>query len=232
MTKTIKQHHKEIIVLIGKPGSGKGTQADPLAKALGIPFVSTGKLMRAEIKKGTRLGKTIAADVATGRLVDNAVTALLLRRRLAKPDTHQGLIIDGSPRDLEQALMLDKISHVTHAILISITDKEVIRRLSGRRVCSKCGHNYHVELHKPKVEGICDLCGGKIIHRDDDKPSIIKERLKSYREDTIPVLQYYRRLRALRRVDGLGSIDEVGERALAVVRASDKGLKLYEERHD
>ena len=222
-----KKHHKEIIVLLGKPGSGKGTQAEPLANALGIPFVSTGKLMRQEIKKRTKLGRSIAADVAAGRLVPNHITAFLLRRRLAKPDTKNGLIIDGSPRDLEQALLLEKIAHVTHAVLISINDKEVVHRISGRRVCSKCGYNYHVASNMPKVAGICDRCGGVIVHRDDDKPAIIKERLKSYREDTIPVLHYYRRLRALRRIDGLGTIKEVGERVLNAVKKSDKGLKIY-----
>ena len=222
-----KKHHKEIIVLLGKPGSGKGTQAEPLAKKMGIPFVSTGKLMREEIKKGTKLGKDIAADVAAGRLVPNHITAFLLRRRLAKPDTENGIIIDGSPRDLEQALLLEKISHVTHAILISITDKEVVRRIAGRRVCAKCGYNYHTEGNMPKVAGICDRCGGEIIRRGDDKPAVIKDRLVSYREDTIPVLHYYRRLRALRRIDGQGGIEDVGRRMFEAIERSDKGLKIY-----
>jgi len=227
----MKNSHREVIVLIGKPGSGKGTQAEPLAKALGIPFVSTGKLMREEIKKGTPLGKSIAADVAAGKLVDNKITAMLLKRRLNKADAKDGIIIDGSPRDLEQALILDRIAHVAHAILISITDHEVIRRISGRRICAKCGRNYHIEANRPKVDNVCDHCGGRIIHRDDDKPKIIKERLKSYREDTIPVLHYYRRLRALRRIDGLGGIEEVGKRALNAILESDKGLKFHEPRN-
>jgi adenylate kinase len=227
----MKAPHREVIVLIGKPGSGKGTQAEPLAKALGIPFVSTGKLMREEIKKGTPLGKSIAADVAAGRLVANKITAMLLKRRLTKPDAKDGIIIDGSPRDLEQALILDRIAHVAHAILISITDKEVIRRISGRRICSRCGRNYHIEANRPKVDNVCDVCGGRIIHRDDDKPKIIKERLKSYREDTIPVLHYYRRLRALRRIDGLAGIEEVEKRALNAILESDKGLKFHEPRN-
>jgi adenylate kinase len=224
-------HHREVIVLIGKPGSGKGTQAEPLAKAMGIPFVSVGKLLREEIKKGTAIGKQAAADVAVGRLVPNKITAELLRRRLIKHDTDDGIVIDGCPRDHVQALMLEHIAHVTHAILISITDHEVIRRISGRRICSKCGRNYHVEANRPKVDNVCDFCNGRIIHRDDDKPTIIKERLKSYREDTIPVLHYYRRLRALRRIDGVGSIEEVRKRIIEVIRNSDKGLKIHEERH-
>jgi adenylate kinase len=222
----MKHPHKEVIILIGKPGSGKGTQAEPLAKALGIAFVSMGKMLRDEIKKGTALGKRAAADVAAGRLVPNSLTITLLKKRLAQPDAAKGLVIDGCPRDLEQAILLEPIAHVTHAIVISITDHEVIRRIAGRRVCAQCGHNYHVEAHMPKVDGACDLCGGKIIHRADDKPSIIKERLKSYREDTIPVLHFYRRMRALRRIDGLGTIKEVGERVLDMVRKTDKGLKI------
>jgi len=227
----MKASHREVIVLIGKPGSGKGTQAEPLAKALDIPFVSVGKMLREEIKQGTAIGKKAAAAVAAGRLVPNKMTAELLRRRLAKPDTEGGIVIDGCPRDHVQAIMLEHIAHVAHAVLISITDCEVIRRISGRRICSKCGRNYHVEANRPKVDNVCDLCGGRIIHRDDDKPNIIKERLKSYREDTIPVLHYYRRLRALRRIDGQGSIEEVRARVIDAVRNSDKGLKIHEERH-
>jgi adenylate kinase len=227
----MKNPHREVIVLIGKPGSGKGTQAEPLAKALGIPFVSVGKMLREEIKKGTTIGKKAAAAVAAGRLVPNEMTAELLRRRLAKADTENGIVIDGCPRDHVQAIMLEQIAHVAHAVLISITDHEVIRRISGRRICSKCGRNYHVEANRPKVDNVCDFCGGRIIHRDDDKLNIIKERLKSYREDTIPVLHYYRRLRALRRIDGQGSIEEVRERVIDAIRNSDKGLKIHEERH-
>jgi len=222
-----KKHQKEIIVLLGKPGSGKGTQAEPLATALGIPFVSVGKMLRTEIKKGSAMGKEAASFVASGRLVPNRITTALLKRRLNESDADNGIVIDGCPRDLEQALLLEKVSHVTHAVLISITDKEVIRRIAGRRVCSKCGYNYHIEGNMPKVEGVCDRCGGEIVRRDDDKPSIIKERLVSYREDTIPVLHYYRRLRALRRIDGQGGIEDVGRRMLEAVKKSDKGLKVY-----
>jgi adenylate kinase len=224
--------HREVIVLIGKPGSGKGTQAEPLAKAMGIPFVSVGKMLREEIKKGTAIGKKAAADVAAGRLVPSTMSIELLRRRLSRPDAETGLVIDGCPRDLAQARMLEHIAHVAHAVLISITDREVVRRISGRRICSKCGHNYHVESDRPKKDGICDRCGGRIIHRDDDKPRIIEERLKSYREDTIPVLHFYRRLRALRRIDGLADIKEVGARVLNAVERSDKGLKIHAKRHN
>jgi len=222
----MKSPHKEVIILLGKPGSGKGTQAEPLAKMLGLPFVSMGKLLRAEIKNKTAIGTRASADVAAGRLVDNKITNTLLRRRLEKSDAKKGIIIDGCPRDLVQAQMLEKIAHVTHAILISITDAEVIERISGRRVCTGCGLNYHVVLNRPKKEGTCDRCGASIIHRDDDKPKIIRERLKSYREDTIPVLHYYRRRRALRRIDGVGTIGEVSARAIAAIQNSDKGLKI------
>ncbi len=227
----MQKTHREVIVLIGKPGSGKGTQAEPLAHALGIPFVSVGKMFREEIKKGTTIGKKAAAAVATGALVSNDMTFELLRRRLGKPDAKNGIVIDGSPRDIIQARMLEKVAHITHAILISITDHEVIGRISGRRICSGCGHNYHLQADRPKKKGICDRCGGKIIHRDDDKPAIIKERLASYREDTIPVLRFYRRRRALRRVDGQGNIEEVRKRIIDMINFCDKGLKIHEDRH-
>jgi adenylate kinase len=217
-----EQHHREVIVLIGKPGSGKGTQAEPLAKALGIPFVSVGKLLREEIKKGTVMGKKAAARVAAGRLVPNEMTAALIKRRLANNDTKSGIVIDGCPRDVIQARLLAKIAKVTHAVLISITDKEVVRRISGRRICSKCGLNYHIEAFRSKKPGICDRCGGTIVRRDDDKPKIIRERLESYREDTIPVLKYYRGQRVLRRVDGLHPIKEVGRRIVRMIKKDDR----------
>jgi adenylate kinase len=215
-------HHREVIILIGKPGSGKGTQAEPLARALGIPFVSVGKMLREEIKKGTAIGKKAAAGVAAGRLVPNILTIILLKRRLAKPDAKKGIVIDGFPRDLEQALILSKFARVAHAVLISITDKEVVRRISGRRICSKCGQNYHIEAFKPKRPGICDKCGGRIVRRDDDKPKIIRERLVSYREDTIPVLRFYRQKRVLRRVDAQAGIAAVGKKIIEVIKQADE----------
>jgi adenylate kinase len=218
----MKKNHREVIVFLGKPGSGKGTQSEPLARALGIPAVSVGKMIREEIKKGTPIGKRIAAIVAAGKLISVSDWAALIKKRLRSPDVRQGIIIDGSPRDFGQALIMDKICRVTHAILVSITDKEVIRRISGRRVCSKCGQNYHIESFKPKRPGICDKCGGRILHRDDDKPSVIKERLKSYREDTIPVLRFYRRQRVLRRIDGQGPIEEVGKNILEAIKRADR----------
>lgn len=217
----MNKKHREVIVLIGKPGSGKGTQAEPLARALGIPFVSVGKLLREEIKRGTAIGKKAAEDVSAGRLVPNEMTAALIKRRLAHSDTKNGIVVDGCPRDLVQAKLLDKAARVTHAILISITDTEAARRISGRRLCSKCGLNYHIESNKPKKAGVCDRCGGEIVRRDDDKPKVIRERLLSYQKDTIPVLQYYRGKRILRRVDGLHPIKEVGKHIVDVIKKAD-----------
>jgi adenylate kinase len=220
-------HHREVITLIGKPASGKGTQAEPLAKAVGIPFVSMGKMLRDEIKAKTAIGRRAAAAVAAGRLVPYQISLILIKRRLAMPDAKEGILLDGFPRDLDQARAFEKVAHVTHAVLISITDKEVLRRITGRRVCPSCGRNYHVINSPSKKKGICDVCGSKLIQRFDDKPSVIRERLQSYREDTIPVLHFYRRLRALRRIDGIGSIEDVGARALAAVRESDKGINRH-----
>ncbi len=227
----MKNPHREVIVLIGKPGSGKGTQAEPLANELGIAFVSMGKMLREEIKKKTALGKRAAAIVAAGKLVPCELTITLLRRRMRKADAKDGIVLDGFPREIEQARALEKIAHVTHAILISITDKEVVHRIAGRRVCSKCGRNYHLITDPPRKPGICDACGGKLIQRYDDKPSVVHDRLDSYRDDTIPVLHFYRRLRALRRIDGIGSIEDVRKRILAAVHQSDKGINRHAERN-
>ena len=218
----MEKNHREVIVFLGKPGSGKGTQAAALAREFGIPTVSMGKMMREEIKKGTPIGKKISSIIAAGKLTAVSDWTALLKKRLRKPDVKEGIILDGSPRDLNQALIMDKICSVTHAILVSITDKEVIHRISGRRVCSKCGKNYHIEAFRPKRSGICDKCGGRIVHREDDKPSVIKERLKSYREETIPVLRFYRRKRVLRRIDGQAPIKEVGKKILEAIKAADK----------
>jgi len=226
----MKNPHREVIVLIGKPGCGKGTQAEPLAKALGIVFVSMGKMLRDEIRKKTALGRRAAAIVAKGRLVPYQMTITLLRRRMNKADAKGGIVLDGFPREIDQARALEKIAHVTHAVLISITDREVVHRIAGRRVCSKCGRNYHLVTDPPKKAGICDACGGKLIQRYDDRPSVIRERLESYRDDTIPVLHFYRRLRALRRIEGVGSIEDVGKLILAAVRQSDKGINRHASR--
>ncbi len=219
----MKGVHREVIVLLGKPGSGKGTQAEPLSRALGIPAVSVGKLWRSEIKRKTAIGRKGARFIATGKLAPNELTAMLIRKRFRKPDVARGVILDGYPRDLVQAIILEEIAHVTHAFLISITDREVLRRLSGRRVCSKCGRNYHIESMKPKLPGVCDLCGAKLMRRKDDDPKVIRARVKSYRLDTIPVLKFYRWHRVLRRVDGIGTIAEVQKRMLAVIRRDDAG---------
>jgi adenylate kinase len=218
----MRRKHREIIVLLGKPGSGKGTQAEPLSRALGIPAVSVGKLWRSEIARKTAIGRKGAHFIAAGRLAPNDLTAQIIRKRLAKPDVAKGLILDGYPRDLVQAIILEEITHVTHAFLISIDDRVVIRRLSGRRICLKCGHNYHVESMKPKKPGRCDLDGGRLVRREDDRPAVIRERIKSYRDETIPVLQFYRGHRVLRRVDGIGTIPQVQKRMIAAIHRDDK----------
>jgi adenylate kinase len=225
-------HHKrQIVVLIGKPASGKGTQAEPLAKALSVAFVSMGKMLRDEIKKKTPLGRRADAIVRKGKLVPCQLTISLLRRRLAKADARKGIVLDGFPREIEQARALEKIARVTHAVLISITDKEVMHRIAGRRVCANCGRNYHLVTDPPKKKGICDDCGGKLIQRYDDKPSVIRDRLESYREDTIPVLHFYRRLRVLRRIEGVGSIEDVRKHVLAAIERNEKSIDRHAQRN-
>jgi len=227
----MKESHREVITLIGKPASGKGTQAEPLAKSLNIPFVSMGKMLRDEIKNKTAMGRKFASYLAAGQLVPYKLSLVLIKRRLAKPDAQKGIVLDGFPRDVDQARAFETIGHITHAIVISVTEKEVMERITGRRCCPVCNRNFHIKINPPKKPGICDACGSHLVHRSDDTAAVVKERLKSYRDDTIPVLHFYRRLRALRRIDGVGTIEEVHQRILDAIYNSDKGINRHAQRN-
>ncbi len=214
----MNRSHREIIVILGKPASGKGTQAVSLSAKLGLPYVSMGALLRNEIARKTDIGRRIKSIIAKGDLVPNEVTNALIGRRLRRDDSKHGIILDGCPRNIVQAHLLEKVADVKHALLISITDAEVIRRITNRLVCPVCGENYNKESRPPKKKGFCDKCGAKLATRTDDKPKVIRERLKSYRRDTLPVLRYYRQKRVLRRVDGMGTIAEVTARTAEALK--------------
>lgn len=170
---------KANLIMLGAPGSGKGTRAVALCEVLGIVQVSTGDLFRNNIKEGTELGRLAKSYINKGELVPDGVTAAMVKDRLSKPDTAGGFILDGFPRTLAQAEMLDKIlaelgQEISYALYLDVPDAEIVRRISGRMICSDCQAPYHREFNPPKSEGVCDKCGGKLFTRDDDKPETVK----------------------------------------------------------
>lgn len=204
------------IVLLGGPGSGKGTQAKKLVDKLGIPQISTGDIFRAALKEGTPMGLKAKTYMDKGELVPDDVVIGVVEERLTKPDLDKGYMLDGFPRTLAQAEALDKIivsqgKSIDHAILVDVPDEELVARLSGRRTCpnSDCGKMYHVMFNRPKHDGICDACGSELYQRDDDSEATIRERLTVYNSQTAPLIDYYDKKQLLRRVAGVGPIDEI-----------------------
>jgi adenylate kinase len=204
------------IVLLGGPGSGKGTQAKKLIDKLEVPQISTGDIFRAALKGGTPMGLKAKTYMDKGELVPDDVVIGVVEERLTKPDLDKGYMLDGFPRTLPQAEALDAIlskqsKSIDHAILVDVPDEELVARLSGRRTCrnSECGRMYHVMFNPPKKEGICDVCGSELYQRDDDSEATIRERLTVYNKQTAPLIDYYDDKGLLRRVQGVGPIDEI-----------------------
>jgi adenylate kinase len=196
-------------VLFGPQGSGKGTQAEFLAARFKLPTISTGALYRDNIKRKTKLGKLAEKFTKQGVLGPNYLTNNIMKAELSKRRYKKGVILDGYPRNINQAKFLSKILVIDVAILIDINQAETIRRLSGRRVCSKCGQTYHVINKKPKKPGVCDKCGGRLIQRADDYPQAIKKRLSVYRRETKPVLDYFAKQGKLIKINGHQPIKNV-----------------------
>jgi len=202
---------RTIIVFFGPPGSGKGTQSDMLGEALKLPAISTGELLRREQKTGSVLGNHVKKLMAQGKLLGVTLMDHILRHRISRSDAKRGFLLDGYPRKVEQLkhlLTLVKPADRLYFIVINLSDKEVLRRLSGRRVCD-CGASYHLLYNKPKRAGVCDLCGSKIHQRSDDTPKIIKERLKYYHASTRPMLEKASGRGSLIVINGEQAIDKI-----------------------
>jgi adenylate kinase len=217
------------LILFGPPGAGKGTQAARLQSDFQLPFISTGDMLRGNVDEGTELGKQAEKYMKAGDLVPDELIVAMAAERLQEDDARDGFILDGFPRTIEQADALDQQlselgRRVTAALLIDVPDEEVIRRLAGRRVCVKSGHNYHVEFDPPKHEGVCDQDGSRLIQRDDDQADVIKNRLEIYHSKTKPLVEYYDEQGLMRRIDGTRDAADVNDHIRAVIAT----LKLEE----
>ena len=195
------------IIMLGAPGAGKGTQAKMIAEKYQLPHVSTGDIFRANIKNGTELGMEAKKYIDQGQLVPDELTVKILLDRVAQPDCQNGYVLDGFPRTIPQAEVLDQAlaalgESVDYAINVDVPDDNIVKRMSGRRACLSCGATYHIEHVPPKKEGICDTCGQALILRDDDKPETVLKRLKVYHDQTQPLMDFYQGKGVLRNVDG------------------------------
>jgi adenylate kinase len=202
------------ISMLGAPGAGKGTQAKMIADKYQVPHISTGDIFRANIKNGTELGKKAKEFMDKGQLVPDELTVEILLDRVAQDDCKNGYVLDGFPRTIPQADVLDKEltklgDKVDYAINVDVPDENIVRRMSGRRACLKCGATYHIEHIPPKQEGICDTCGSELVQRDDDKPETVLNRLSVYHEQTQPLIDYYTEKNILKTVDGTKDMQEV-----------------------
>ncbi len=210
------------IIMLGAPGAGKGTQAKQIAAKYNVPHVSTGDIFRANIKEGTALGMEAKSYMDKGQLVPDELTVKILLDRVAKDDCKNGYVLDGFPRTIPQADVLDEAvtklgEKIDFAINVDVPDENIIRRMSGRRACVACGATYHIVNVPPKKEGICDVCGEALIVRDDDKEETVKSRLETYHQQTQPLIDYYSQKNILKEVDGTKDMNEVFADIVAIL---------------
>lgn len=210
------------IIMLGAPGAGKGTQAKMIAEKYSVPHISTGDIFRANIKNGTELGMEAKKYMDQGLLVPDELTVKILLDRVAQDDCQNGYVLDGFPRTIPQAEVLDKALNeindkIDYAINVDVPDENIIRRMSGRRACLTCGATYHIEHIPPKTEGICDACGKELVLRDDDKPETVKNRLDVYHKQTQPLIDFYQEKGILKEVDGTVDMKDVFAAIVAIL---------------
>ncbi|MFC9928410.1 adenylate kinase [Streptomyces sp. NPDC127190] len=212
------------IVLVGPPGAGKGTQAVRLAEKLAIPHISTGDLFRANISQQTELGKLAKSYMDKGELVPDEVTIAMAKDRMEQPDAEGGFLLDGFPRNVQQAEALDELLRTEAITLDAVLDlevpeDEVVKRIAGRRICrNDSSHVFHVTYSKPKQEGVCDVCGGELYQRDDDSEETVRTRLEVYHTQTEPIIDYYKAQGLVVTISALGPVDEITQRALEALK--------------
>jgi len=211
------------IIMLGAPGAGKGTQAKMIAEKYQIPHISTGDIFRANIKNGTELGMEAKKYMDQGQLVPDELTVKILLDRVAQDDCKNGYVLDGFPRTIPQAEVLDKALNelgekIDYAIDVEVPDENIVKRMSGRRACLACGATYHIEHIPPKQEGICDTCGQSLVLRDDDKPETVLNRLKVYHKQTQPLIDFYTQKGVMKAVDGTVDMHEVFDSIVEILR--------------
>jgi adenylate kinase len=210
------------LVMVGPPGAGKGTQAEFISAHFDVPKISTGDIFRSNVSGGTELGRIAKKYMDAGDLVPDEVTNAMVKDRLSDPDASSGFLLDGFPRNVAQAYELDGILNDLGSVLsvvleLTVDNEEVVRRLSGRRTCKKCGHVWHLEYDPPKSHNICDRCGGELFQRDDDRPETVRHRLDVYAEQTAPLVEFYKGREQLVEIDAIGTVEDVTERAIAAL---------------
>ena len=213
-----------VLLLLGPPGSGKGTQAKFLVDSLGVPQLSTGDMLRAAVKAGTKLGQEAASFMQKGALVPDSLVLGLIDERVQQADCKNGFILDGFPRNVPQADALTTTlqrsgKSIDRVIAIEVPEGDLVTRLTGRRTCKSCGSGYHVNFQPPKTVGKCDKCGGELVQRNDDVESVIRERLGVYSAQTAPLLDYYEKSGKLRKISGVGSLEEITRRITNALKA-------------
>ncbi len=209
------------LILLGAPGAGKGTQAKWISREYGIPHISTGDILRKNVSDGTELGKIAKKYMDEGKLVPDELIIDMMKERLSEEDCKNGFILDGFPRTVDQAQALEKIVDVDAVLNIYVPFEKLIERIAGRRSCPKCGAVYHIKYNPPKKEGICGACGTALIQRDDDKEETVKKRLKTYEEQTAPLIEYYEQKGRLITVEGQEKVEDT----TALVRDALSGIE-------